>query len=249
MANWKEYIWAIPIVGAIIAFISMAVPAVISTSLESELMGPAPWGMEIWLIGHFEFGPSSGSISELNDIYSGVFEFPEAAFTICMVGVLIGAIITVISGVIGFRERSGKSDSRIGDYRKHITLLGGGLMVLFSLIFIIWVEADASLFSGNTIDVITDEYYYKFMPGFGIIGPIIGGVLCIASAFMGPIPEKERIEPETPKQLLVKAEPQVTAQPQVTPDSEARFCPHCGTRVPGDYCPDCGKPFQPLIAQ
>ena len=247
MGNWKEYIWVIPIVGAIIAFIAIAFPAAVSTSLDSEMMGPAPWDIEMWLSGHFEFGSESGSISDLNDLFSGLLKLPEAAFTICIIGVVIGAIITVISGVIGFRERSGKSDSRLGDYRKHITLLGGGLMVLFSLIFIIWLEADASLFSGETIDIVVDEYYFQFMPGFGVIGPIIGGVLCITSAFMGPIQTKERIIPETPRQPRVTAQPQVTAQAE--PTSEARFCPQCGTEVPGDFCPDCGKPFQPLVAQ
>ncbi len=233
MADWKKFIWAVPIVGAIITFISMAIPAITTSTLRSEMMGPAPWDMDFWLIGRFKFGTLDGGVDELSDVFGGIFSVPMVAFIICFAGVLIGAILAVASGVLGFR----------GNFRKEIALAGGGLMVLFSLIFIIWLEVDMSLFSGDSVVVPGDVYTYKYNVGFGIIGPIIGGVLCIGSFFMDRIPTTERIVPETPKQ------PQVTAQPQAEPTSEARFCPHCGTEVPGDFCPGCGKPFQPLIAQ
>jgi len=239
MDNWKKYIWVVPIVGAIITFISLVLPAITSSSIKSEMMGPAPWDMDFWLIGRFKFGSLDGGVDELSDLFEGVFSLPIAIFIVSFIGVLIGAILAVGSGVLGIR----------GNFRKSIALFGGVLMVAFTLIFTIYVEADISIFSGKTIDVPGDQYYYKFNPSFGIIGPIIGGVFCIASFFMDRIPTKERIEPETPRQPRVTAQPQVIAQPQAQPTSGAKFCTHCGTEVPGDFCPGCGKPFQPLIAQ
>lgn len=232
MSNWKKYIWTIPIISAIIALISLAVPAINSKLLTWDGV-PAPSPMNMWLIGYFDMGVlGEGWVDEIFDTTMGMMAIDILPFIIGVIGVLIGATLAIGSGILGAR----------GNFRKPLALLGGILMLAFSIIFTIWVEVEYSLFSGKTFDYMASEIHYEFTVGFGIIGPIIGGVLCIASFFMDRIPVKERIEPETPKQ------PQVKAEPQVTPSSEARFCPHCGTEVPGDFCPDCGKPFQPLIA-
>jgi len=236
MDNWKDYIWALPIVGAIIAFISIAIPAAVSSYLKADGFS-APFSIDIWMIGFFDAGiGGEGWVDEINKISGGVgFDMTTAIYILSFIGVLLGGILGLGAGGLGAR----------GDFRKSFSLASGALMIIFTIIFIIGVEVDASIYSGDSFDMGGTLVEYKFNVGFGVIGPFIGGVICIASFFMDRIPTTERIVPETPKQPQVTAKPQVMAQPQAQPSSGAKFCTHCGTEVPGDFCPGCGKPFQP----
>ncbi|MFW9878654.1 MAG: hypothetical protein ACFFG0_36705 [Candidatus Thorarchaeota archaeon] len=107
-----------------------------------------------------------------------------AVFPIGFIVILIGAILAVGSGIIGFLERSRKQFARFGVFKKLIALLGGILMCLSMIIFIIWLEVEWSLFSGRTINILGDQIYYKYTIGFGFFGPIIGGSICIATIFL-----------------------------------------------------------------
>jgi len=248
MADWRTYRWVLPIVGALFAIISIATPAFSGLDLTLEewddydeewytyFSGSIP--MDMWMIGYWEAnipgGPSmDGWVDdeELTMLTGGTTEIEMGPFLIGFLGLLIGAIAGIGVGILGYR----------GNFRKEIAALSGILMMGFTLIFIIWVEAEWSPLGGKTVvDDYGDRVTYQLDPGFGIIGPFIGGVLCLAGAFIKPV---ERAVPSASKQ------PGVTTQPQAKPTSEARFCTQCGTEVPGDFCPDCGKPFQPLIAQ
>lgn len=246
MANWKDYIWVMPIIGAIFTFISMAVPAITSAAILGD-GSPAPFSVTMWMIGSLRFdfsggGSVTGLVTLLQSATFGALPINLVPFIIGSSGVVVGAIIAVVSGVLGIRR----------DFRKSIALVGGILMFAFSLIFTIWLEAQFNLFSGKSVNVVLNGggvLYYRFNVGIGIILPIIGGIICIASFFMDRIPSKERIVPQTPTQPKVTTQPPVTTQPQAKPTADEKFCPHCGSKVPGDYCPSCGKPFQPLIAQ
>ncbi|MFW9878653.1 MAG: hypothetical protein ACFFG0_36700 [Candidatus Thorarchaeota archaeon] len=68
MANWKDYLWVMPNVGAIITYISMTVPAIISVKLFSDFLGPLPWDMNLWLVGYFELGDIIGWVYEFTDL-------------------------------------------------------------------------------------------------------------------------------------------------------------------------------------
>ncbi len=229
MADWKNYIWVIPIVGGVLSLISMALPAIVSSELTADGY-PSPYGLDIWMIGFFELGPESGwGMEELYDLTGGMgFRLNSTPFIISFIGVLIGAIAAIGSGVLGFRK----------DFKKFIALLGGILMVAFSIIFIIWVEVEWKLYSGDTYDYLGTTIHYKFSPGFGVIAPIIGGVIAIASFFMPEAPPRERKAP------VVPTEPKETAQPQAVPPSQVRYCPNCGAEVPGEFCPSCGTVFK-----
>lgn len=226
MADWRNYTWALPIVGAIFVIISIATPVMSSTTITYE----DEWGVEtypidldIWMIGYWETGPYDGWVDDLSEMFGGLFEMELAPFIIGFLGVIIGAIAGIGVGILGYR----------GDFRKNIAALSGILMIGFTLIFIIWVEAEWGPYGGETMTFVDDwddtySITYQLDPDFGIIGPFIGGVFCLAGAL---IPPEERAMPSASK------------QPGVTPASNLKFCPDCGAEASGKFCQSCGKPI------
>ena len=223
--DMKKYIWVLPIVGAIFAIISIATPVMESPTItytDEWDSDTYPMILDIWMIGYWESGLMDGWVDELSDL-TGFFEIELAPFIICFLGLLIGVIAGIGVGVLGYR----------GDFRKNIAALSGILMICFSLIFIIWVEAEWGPYGGETITYVDewDDIYtveYQFDPGFGIIGPFIGGIFCLAGGFIQP---EERAMPLASKQL------------GVTPASKLKYCSDCGAEATGKFCSSCGKPI------
>lgn len=211
MDNWQKYIWALPIVGAIFAFLSIATPALVWS------LGGL--NVDAWMIGYWDGGVlGDGWVDEIYEISGGIGpDIGLAIFIVSFVFVLLSGIMALGVGVLGYR----------GDFDKKYAALSGAIMIIITIIFLAVIESEWEVFSTWEMD-----------PGFGVIGPFIGGAFCIASFFAPQLGER-----------ITSVQPRVTAQPQAKPTSEARFCSDCGTEVPGDFCPDCGKPFQPVIAQ
>ncbi len=223
MENWRNYNWVLPIIGAIIVIISIATPVMDDPSVTYE----DEWDvytyriyLDIWMVGYYEAGPYDGWVDELADLTDFLL-IGIAPFIICFIGLLIGVITGIGAGVLGYR----------GDFRKNIALLSGIIMICFTLLFIIWVEVEWGPYIGETItyvdewdDTITTSY--QFDPGFGVIGPFIGGVICIVG---GLIQQEERTIPIVSKKL------------GVTPALKPKFCPDCGGKVAGKFCSNCGR--------
>ena len=225
MKDWRNYTWALPIIGAIIVIISIATPVMDDPTITYE----DEWDvytykayLDIWMVGYFEVGPYDGWVDELSDL-TGDFELGLAPFIICFLGLLIGVIAGIGVGVLGYRR----------DFRKNIATLSGILMIGCTLLFIIWVEVGWGPFGGEPITYV-DEWddtvtvTYQFDPGFGIIGPFIGGVFCLAGGFIQP---GERAIPLSSK------------KPGVTTALKLKYCPDCGAKAYGKFCSNCGKPI------
>jgi len=236
MADWRTYTWVLPIVGALFAIIAIATPVMADANItvewwndwEEEWVNGVPITMplDIWMIGFYDSGPyGDGWVDDLSETFGGLFEMELAPFIIGFLGVIIGAIAGIGVGILGYR----------GDFRKNIAALSGILMIGFTLIFIIWVEAEWAPLSGETVTFVeewngTDEFRFTYQLdlGFGIIGPFIGGVFCLAGVL---IPPEERAMSSASK------------QPGVTPASNLKFCSDCGAEATGKFCSSCGKPI------
>ena len=209
MDDWKRYIWVLPIVGAIFAFISIATPAAIWSDMGINI--------DAWMIGYWDGGiAGDGWVDEVYELTEGYGpDFDLGIFIVSFIFVLIGGIMALAVGVKGYQ----------GDFKKNYAALSGAIMIIFTIIWLAVVESEWEIFSEYGMD-----------PGFGVIGPFIGGAFCIISVFAPQLGER-----------ITSMQPQTAAQPQVMaqPSSGARFCTHCGKEVPGDFCPGCGKPFQP----
>ncbi|MFW9940949.1 MAG: zinc ribbon domain-containing protein [Candidatus Thorarchaeota archaeon] len=223
MENWRKYTWVLPIIGAIILIISISTPVMDDSTVTIDDgwdIDTYKMPLDIWMVGYYEVGPYDGWVDELAD-FTDFLIVDLLPFIICFIGLLIGVITGIAAGVSGYR----------GEFRKNIATISGILMITFTLLFIIWVEVDWSPYSGETITYV-DEWddtitvSYQFDPGFGIIGPFIGGAFCIVG---GVLQQEERVIPIASK------------RPGVTPTLKPKYCPHCGAKVAGKFCSNCGK--------
>ncbi|MFX1346514.1 MAG: hypothetical protein ACFFBC_10370 [Promethearchaeota archaeon] len=225
MENWRKYIWALPIIGAIIVIISISTPVMDDPTITIDDgwdIYSYKMSMDIWMVGYYEAGPYDGWVDELANFIDFLI-IDLLPFIICFIGLLIGVITGIAAGVSGYRR----------DFRKNIAIISGILTIAFTLLFIIWVEVDWGPYSGETITYV-DEWddtitvSYQFDPGFGIIGPFIGAAFCIVG---GVLQQEERAIPIESK------------RPGVTPALKPKYCPHCGAKAAGKFCSNCGKPL------
>ncbi|MFX1376931.1 MAG: hypothetical protein ACFFA0_14090 [Promethearchaeota archaeon] len=171
MINWRNNIWIFPIIGAIFAIISLFTPVMFSIcEYESWWDGDFTEFVNIWMVGYWFDGINSGWINGLPDVPFISFNATHAPFIFSFIGLLFGAILGIRTGVLGYR----------GDFRRNIAALSGLLMIFSMLIFLLWVEIDWKPFSGDTVRSLEISVDYQSIPGFGLIGPFIGGIFCLA---------------------------------------------------------------------
>ena len=217
MANWRNYTWVFPIIGAIFALISIASPVFGNLTLYDVYWDDSyTIPIDIWMVGYWEAGLYEGWINELSSVIGLPFGATTTPFVLSFIGLLFGAILGIGTGVLGYR----------GDYRRIFSALSGILMISFTILFIVWVEVEWSPFSGGSVlDEWDDLIEYQFDPDFGVIGPFIGGLICLAGAFVHP---GERTMPLASKQS------------KLMPTSTIKYCHECGGEATGKFCARCG---------
>ena len=227
MAEIKDYLWAFPIVGAVLGIITFLAPA-------------ADWTMSVygysidwycWIWGLSSFGASTGyySASELGLTTDGSL---LAVSIISTIVIAVGIVVLIIGGL---------QSKRSTQFNRNIIIMSsiGALLLLIGPI--IWlVGADWPI-----IDPITappgEEFWDWFDVNFGIIAPFIGAVVAFIGVALYYYYLKEKAGIREPKREAIGEK-----EPLKEKLTTLRFCPECGQKIEQEgvtFCPSCGFKF------
>lgn len=222
MTEIRDYVWAFPLTGGVIALIAILTPAAYIT-VPGNSMYVWMWGLlSIQLYG-----------------YSNVTQFTQdpgelIISIICSVLVLIGTF-AIISSAVSCRKKM-----RMGIVKRAGWLIPSILLIIGTISWMIGMEINSNIFYGMSL-------WTYINPGFGVIGMFLGGAVSIVgygvSKMKGPrreeifIPmKKEFITPENEISIPKKE----ISKPTLT---SFKFCPNCGQKIISQeqrFCTNCG---------
>ncbi|MFX1375080.1 MAG: hypothetical protein ACFFA0_04655 [Promethearchaeota archaeon] len=228
--DWMRHVPKLLRAGGIIAIISMFLPSIHAF----ESYGGYNLGFVSFFFGFYYTWISGGGYS---DSQSG---FIDEIFGDDLLGYGIGALALLLIGAILLNVGSGKA-RYTEDYKISAgTGLAGGLMTLI---------APAVFYFG-----VADSYPGFFGPGgfdpsAGVYLPIIGGILGIIggamAAYAVSLGAKGGFREETPYQPT-QVRPEISKASEGPSQQESPvFCKHCGTKLVGEFCQECGQRAEP----
>ena len=154
--SFEDYIWVLPIIGALISLLALLFP-----SATVELTFIISVEARIWMWGY---------------VYTKIGLKKESGFgteldfmTVCMIStllVIISAIMLIISA-----NQVREDNKTVYQVKKQWLILG--IILIF-----------ASIFWGIMMDILASGFWDTFEIGFGLIGPLIGGVLAIIGSLI-----------------------------------------------------------------
>ena len=226
--DWKKYIWVIPAIGCLLAFIGLLTPsAYVSIMGVSEYM----WMWGLWYA---------------TDGYDSVTEFYEYAYEIfipsliCFVLILIGFII-----LIGLTASIKKNPSRKGSGLINIGIYFIIIVIIYAVAMHIGFPIYYERYFGSDPGI---DFWDGYDPHFGVVGPVIAGICAIIGGIIAQTSGK--IDANLKKQAQLK--PQSTStpikiEPKVAPIKPlgqtqpiAQYCTKCGAKLTGQFCGECG---------
>lgn len=150
MAN-QTYYWFLPFIGALISLLGLLFP-----SATVELTFIISMEARIWMWGY---------------VYTRIGLKKESGFgtdpdfmTVCMISTLL-VIISAIMLIISANQV--RVDNKTANQVKKQWLILGILLIF------------ASIFWGIMMDILASGFWDTFEIGFGLIGPLIGGIIAI----------------------------------------------------------------------
>ena len=228
MAEIKNYIWVVPIIGGIFGIITFLAPVMyMNLSVEGTSID---WYYWIWgLTTYSASDPYYGSVSKTEFINNNTLLIVSI---ISIIMITVGVIIQFITGATNKRN--------INYSIPFMTMNGISAILLFIGPIIFLVGADWPT-TRNTGSPPGYDVWDFFDVGFGIISPFIGGGISILAipAHYGIF--KYRIEQLGERKQVFKDK--VTA---IKKPISINFCPKCGQKMEFKdfkFCPMCGFKF------
>ncbi|MEJ2249105.1 MAG: hypothetical protein P8Y70_09015 [Candidatus Lokiarchaeota archaeon] len=227
MRDLKKYMYAFPLVSAILSIIAILTP-----TAGTDLMGLMM--MYIWMWGLFYI-----SIAAIPPASSGItlIEFTSnyslLAFSIfCTIIIILSIILLVISTV---RLKNGRNMDTM-------MIISSTILIAISIIYIIGVEIIFSALTAipGITTGISISIWSILNPSFGIIGPIIAGIVGIAGALIDKFYVR-KLKPE-----VKESNEGLYKERKIQPDVEEvgkNFCPECGSKLEKEdlkFCSNCG---------
>jgi hypothetical protein len=230
MAEFKDYVWLFPFIGAILVAIGLFTPAAIyHITGYTELY----WMHGVVVLTGGVNGPDVQFVDSLGLLIPGIISL--ILLTICTITMFVSALTH------RGKETPG-SWIALG-----ILLIGGAIY---------FITGTAVGFAINRMIELDITEWVRFWenrtPGFAVIAPFIGGGLAILGAILGKtIGKQEDIgKPKAIPQVETPAPMTETPAPSPTPAPEeamiVRFCSECGTKIEQigtAFCAVCGFKF------
>jgi hypothetical protein len=211
----KEYDWAFPLVGGIIALIALLTPAAYYSTFSGS--------MNVWMWGLFSiYAYGYGSISTFTQDPGELF-------------ISISSSILVLISIIVIISKANKTRN-YGDKSKW---LGASISLIIGTIFwIVGMEINGQIFASVSIWSILN-------PGFGVIGMFFGAILAIIGHGVNKMsPRQPRDLIVSKKSPFVRPIVSKPIESSVEPKSTSlKYCPKCGDKfiLPDQkFCSNCG---------
>ncbi len=231
----KDYIWTLPIIGGILALISVLTPAHYANEFGIE------GNYWMWGIYHLSIpGYESETVFMLNEDPS---QYTIPIFFSGLIPALMILIVSIMLIASSNTVRTGRTDI------KNIEngWIGMGIMMIVaSIIYIIAIDITWM----NMVKYIYEQefgpypsggpgFWDTFNPGFAVIAPFIGGGLAI----VGSIASKY-IKPREIPIFVGERKGPITKTPIGEISRRIKFCSECGNQLlyeGGQFCSHCGK--------
>ncbi len=232
MAEFKDYVWLFPFIGAILVAIGLFTPAVIY-HITGYPITELYWMNGVVVTTGGLDGPDVQFVDSLGILIPGIISL--ILLTICTITMFVSALTH------RGKETPG-SWIALG-----ILLIGGAIY---------FIAGTAVGFAINRMIELDITEWVRFWdhrtPGFAVIAPFIGGGLALLGAILGKtIGSQEGISkpkavPQVEKLIPVVETPSLTPNPAVEEVKVVRFCPECGTKIEQErsaFCSVCGFKF------
>ena len=232
MAEFKDYVWLFPFIGAILVAIGLFTPAAIY-HITGYPITELYWMHGVVVMTGGLDGPDVQFVDSLGILIPGIISL--ILLTICTITLFVSAL-----------THRGKETP--GSWIALGILLIGG-----AIYFIVGTAVGFAVSRMIEFDI-TEwvRFWENRTPGFAVIAPFIGGGLTILGAILGKtIGKQESIDkpktvPQVEKPIPVVETPPTNPTPAPEEAKVVRFCSECGTKIeqPGSaFCSVCGFKF------
>lgn len=233
IADIKDYIWTIPLIGGILLLISFFTP---SAYVSQFGISEYDW---MWGLFHYE--------NEYSETDFWFNQEPEKFMRPIFLSGIFSAIMILIASITLII-----SANSVRVRRKDLKEFGGmwlalGIMIFIAaIIYIIGIDITYRNFIEQWVipqlppdDYDVPSYWDTYDPGFGIIAPFITGVLAIVGAVASFLSKREVIE--------IKEKAMPITKPSISKEFRVyNYCPECGQKITykgAKYCSSCGFEF------
>jgi len=235
IADIKDYIWTIPLIGGILLLISFFTPSAYATVMG---ISEYQWMWGLFHVDIYGYSPETGlTLTE---------EPAEYMIPIFLSGIF-SAIIILIASIMLITSansiRKGRKNSK--DFEN--MWLGMGILVFIAaIIYMVGIDITTKNYLKWIISQLPPDSYTipdfwdVYDPGFGIIAPFLSGGLAIVGGVTSKYVSKREVIP-LEKKAIPTAEPSITKEPKVF-----NYCPECGQKITykeSKYCSSCGFEF------
>ncbi len=226
MGEKHEYVWLIPLIGGILAIISVLTPVAYFSS------GGLYWIWWMWsfsVIGGMGYGFENVIISEMD------FMIPSSIIT----SVMIISIISFLSLAIITKKR--KLNTR---YFELVLIIIGVLLIGITLYYLFAI--DSAFYDGLVVEGILFppgfHFWEELDPSFGVIGPFLSAISAFIGAGVFRYYSNRRVDLMPPKMGIYEKKRTITKT-----IGGFNFCPECGQKIISEaqhFCMNCGFELQ-----